>query len=505
MLAQYAGRLARGFLLTAACLGVSVSVSAQTFHSSQTSSLPRFPTVDPGHEATLEARVHQLEARIAVLSRQIDGMAARAHRPTTADGATSQPAMPSPWSDVSAPVPGLPDRAKFGPGFALQTADEEYQWQFHNLSQFDGRFFQQGGQTPVTDTFAVPRQWFMFSGRLTKPYEYFVSLAHGFEAVSLLDVYLNLHFDDRLQIKIGRYFVPFTFEPYVLPIHALITPEWSLFFNNFEPNRELGVMAWGQLARKRLDYAAGIFNGTRNALVDTNDAKDFIGFLNARPFGEAGIPALANLNVGGSVNAGNEQNDPIPRTLRTVVSIPGNATIGVPFLTFNNDVRESGERVLWSLHMAYYYRHLSLIGEWDGGFQDYAVKDSPRIRLPVRSFFLEAGYFLTGETVAARGTVEPLRPFDLRRGRFGLGAWEVGGRYNGLELGDDVFNRGLADPNLWTNRVATIDVGLNWYLTQYVKMAIFWEHAEFGSPVLYRPGARQLTSDLFLVRFQLRF
>jgi phosphate-selective porin OprO/OprP len=72
-------------------------------------------------------------------------------------------------------------------------------------------------------------------------------------------------------------------------------------------------------------------------------------------------------------------------------------------------------------------------------------------------------------------------------------------------LGDEVFNRGLADPDLWTNRVSTFDVGLNWYLTQYVKVAIFWEHAEFGKPVLHRPGAAQLTSDLFLVRCQIRF
>ena len=68
--------------------------------------------------------------------------------------------------------------------------------------------------------------------------------------------------------------------------------------------------------------------------------------------------------------------------------------------------------------------------------------------------------------------VKPLRPFDLRRGKIGLGAWEVGGRYNWLGLGDEVFTRGLADPDLWTNRVATFDVGLNWYLTQYLKVAI---------------------------------
>jgi phosphate-selective porin OprO/OprP len=101
--------------------------------------------------------------------------------------------------------------------------------------------------------------------------------------------------------------------------------------------------------------------------------------------------------------------------------------------------------------------------------------------------------------------VQPLRPFDLRKGQFGLGAWELGGRYNFLGLGDEVFTHGLADPSLWFDRVATTDVGLNWYLTSYVKVAMFWEHAEFGRPVLYRPGARQLTSDVFILRLQLRF
>ena len=40
-------------------------------------------------------------------------------------------------------------------------------------------------------------------------------------------------------------------------------------------------------------------------LVNTNDAKDFIGFLNTKPFGEAGIPALVNLPTSaGIVEAG---------------------------------------------------------------------------------------------------------------------------------------------------------------------------------------------------------
>jgi len=501
----------RGFvniLLTAVFFGLGTSRSAEA----QTIVLnPSVPYSERSFERSgrlnqLEARVSQLETEIEVLSQRRDYRSVPSVDAATAEMASNSALRAQARSDSSSNNLGLPLKVLFKPGFALTSNDDEYQFQVHNITQFDGRLFQQGGQDPVKDTFLIPRQWFIFNGRLTKNYEYLVSLAHGFGAVNLLDTYINIHFDDRLQIKAGRYFVPFTFEPYLLPIHALITPEFSLFFNNFEPNRDLGIMAWGQLAKKRVDYAAGVFNGTKNGYLDTNDAKDFIGFLNTKPFGEAGISALKNLNVGGSVEFGNESNAPNPQVLRTVVSAPGNATIGVPFLRFGDNIRESGRRELWSLHLAYYYGQLSLIGEWDGGFQDYSGGTaSSRTRVPVQSFYVAAGYFLTGEMVASRGVVEPLRPFDLRQGKFGLGAWELAGRYNWLAVGGEVFTQGLADPNLWSNRAATIDVGVNWYLNPNVKVALFWEHSEFGRPVLYRPGALQLTSDLALFRVQFRF
>jgi phosphate-selective porin OprO/OprP len=47
------------------------------------------------------------------------------------------------------------------------------------------------------------------------------------------------------------------------------------------------------------------------------------------------------------------------------------------------------------------------------------------VHLPIESFYVQAAYLQTGERVASRGMFKPLRPFDLRPGRFGLGAWEV--------------------------------------------------------------------------------
>ena len=180
----------------------------------------------------------------------------------------------------------------------------------------------------------------------------------------------------------------------------------------------------------------------------------------------------------------------------------------VPFLEFNKNVREKGDRELWELHLAYYYGGLSLLGAWDGGFAGYGLTGpgSKSVHLPIGGWFAQAGYILTGETIADRVLIDPLHPFDLRRGKFGPGAWELTARYSSLTLGNQVFTSGLADPNLWTNRADMVDVGVNWYLNKWVKIYFDWEHAVFSQPVIYRPGpSLQKTSDMFWMRMQIYF
>ena len=104
----------------------------------------------------------------------------------------------------------------------------------------------------------------------------------------------------------------------------------------------------------------------------------------------------------------------------------GNAVAGVPFLAFNSNVRQSGMLTFWDLHTAWFYRQLALIAEWGSGFQDYAQTSNlaARTRLPVHSFYLEAGYLLTGETrssVGHRQAPQPVQP-EARESS----AWEPG-------------------------------------------------------------------------------
>jgi phosphate-selective porin OprO/OprP len=210
------------------------------------------------------------------------------------------------------------------------------------------------------------------------------------------------------------------------------------------------------------------------------------------------------------VFAGNNNSQaPIPPTLETVspAAAPANNIIGVPFLTFNNNVKMSGPMVFWDLHAAYFYKSLAVIGEWGSGFQDYTGGIVNRTRLPVQSFYAQASYLVTGETRSSIGIVKPINPVSFGHGKGwqGTGAIEPFFRYEYMDIGSQVFTQGLADPNLWANRLFQTHVGANWHMTKYVKLYFDWVHAEFNQPVLYATGKRQLTSDMFLLRFQLFF
>jgi phosphate-selective porin OprO/OprP len=371
-------------------------------------------------------------------------------------------------------------------GYVFQSEDSEYELRLNGLLQVDSRNYQPQNQVPVVNDINIPRARFYFSGRLTKPIEYQLSFQRTNNTFDLLNAYFNFRYDERLQLRIGRYRAPYTYEWAKLSIWELLTPERSPFAVNFGPNRQVGLMGWGNVFDNRLEYAVGAFDGPRNSYQDFNNAKDVMAFVDYRPF---------------------VQTDSENASGNTLATGAGDSLIAVPFLQFNNNVREKGGRELWELHATYFYKGLSVLGAWDSGFNDFSLTapNARPVHLPVGGFYVQMGYILTGETIQKRGLVEPLRPFDLRRGKFGPGALELQFRYSELQVGNQVFTGGLADANLWTNRLNMTDLGFNWYLTRNVKFYFDWEHSMFAQPVYYRPGGSQITNDLFWLRLQLYY
>ena len=406
----------------------------------------------------------------------------------------------------------IPLKANFGPGFQLQTDDEEFRLQIHVLSQVEARVWGNGDQTPPNSGFFLPRQRFFFNGRITKPIDYVFSINRGLNSLDLLDAFLNFNFDERFQFRIGRYMTPLTYDQFAIRPMWLPTPERSLFTTNLGLNRQIGAMGWGYLFDRRLDYAVGVFNGSRNSFQSLSNGKDFIGFVNARPFQDSdSLWFLKFLNVGTSVAFGYQDQPPVPTSFRIGAvspdaAVPGVAT--VPFLILNPDVVERGDRLLGSVHAAYFFKGLSLLGEWQYGYNSYATAARPSpVAVPVSGFYVTGAYFLTGEHVESRTMLQPRRPLiPTSKGQIrGPGAWEAVARVSELRLGEKVFTSGFADPNLWSNSAITTELGVNWYWNEFFKIYAFWLHGEFGDPVQFRPGGFQKNADMFWLRFQLWF
>lgn len=416
----------------------------------------------------------------------------------------SERLTPPPRSDRS-PLDGY-----FGTGFWWMTQDEEFQLRVRIGSQFDLREWSPGNYDYSTSGVYLPRQRFFLAGRITKPLEYELAFNRGMNGVDLLNAYLNYHADDRLEIRLGRYFTPLGFDQYAIPIYWMPTPERSLFTTNVGTNRQVGLMAWGYLFDAKVDYAVGAFNGGRNSYQSANNAMDVNAYVNVRPFqGSDTLPFLRYLNVGTSAAYGYQDQRPVPQAFQIGAispnsNVPGLGTI--PFLILDNDVIEKGPRLLGSVHTAFYYKSLSLIGEWQYGYGSYASRSRRApVAVPFGGFYATAAYFLTGEQVERRAVVKPKRNFRPFSGSAdsGPGAWEVVARVTELELGDSVFNAGFADPSMWSNSALQTEVGLNWYWNEYLKVYMFWLHANFGDPVMNRPGQYQSVADMFWMRFQL--
>ena len=54
-----------------------------------------------------------------------------------------------------------------------------------------------------------------------------------------------------------------------------------------------------------------------------------------------------------------------------------------------------------------------------------------------------------------------------------------------MDIGSSVYDYGLASRTGNANRLWQTDVGINWWMTQYLKMVLDWNHEEFNNPVTY--------------------
>jgi len=108
------------------------------------------------------------------------------------------------------------------------------------------------------------------------------------------------------------------------------------------------------------------------------------------------------------------------------------------------------------------------------------------------SWYVQAGYFLTGEsrtyerTSAAFGRIIPRQNWDKKGG---LGAWEIAVRYSTLDLDDSGITGG---------ELSDITLGVNWYMNPNMRLMLNYIMADVENDAI---GLDEDT-DIITVRFQ---
>ena len=174
------------------------------------------------------------------------------------------------------------------------------------------------------------------------------------------------------------------------------------------------------------------------------------------------------------------------------------------FFGYGSNIAANGERLRKTVQGYYYRGPLGLLGEWITSSQEVRVASGTgagtRAKLENEAWQVVAGWVLTGEDASFRGVVRPSSPFTL--GKDGWGALEVVGRYGRLDIDDAAFPL-FANAAASANGARSWAFGLNWYLTQNLKLATSYTQASFDGGAA--AGADRADEKALFTRAQLSF
>lgn len=435
----------------------------------------------------LRALVQELDQKVRVLARQNE---------LSAEEASAK--------QKAAPVVKASEK-----GFGLESADGKFKIQAGGLFQFDNRnYFDNNGAGTGTNDFAFRRVEPQLKGTLFGIYDFNILTEfagfNGSGSAGILDAYVDARFNPAFKIRAGRFKAPASLER-LQSGAALRFIERGYISDNLLPNRELGIQVHGDLFQGKFNYAAGIFNGQVDGQAaqgavnnDTNNDKDFQGRVFFEPF-KGSDSALAGLGFGISGTWGDVKGTATDSQLTS-----GYRTAGLNrFFSYSTGTYADGTRFRWSPQGYYFNGPFGLQAEYARVNQDVSKLNGTlrHAELDHDAWQVHATWVLTGEDNNF-GTIKPKRPFDLDKG--GLGAWEVGVRYQKLNVDSDTFTGNIfANPSTAAKEARGVALGLKWYLNDNVQFASSYEHTTFDGGAGTVANVRDRDDeDVLFARFQ---
>lgn len=393
-------------------------------------------------------------------------------------------------------------------GFGIKSADGQFEYRLKGLVQFDNRHFESddnNSSTNNSDGFTARRIRPTFEGTLFGKYDFrftpefgesrnndisgtsaaYTANQNNGNISRVIDAYVDGRFQPWFKVRVGKH-KPFVGLERLQSGGDIKFIERSYVSNNFLPNRALGVSIYGDVLDSKLNYAVGVFNGSNDGgedttAVDTDGNKEYTARLFATPFkGEDSV--LEGLGFGLAITHSNSHssNGTSPGTLPSYKT-PAQQ---LNFFSYSN-TNADGSRDRIAPQAYYYNGPFGLMAEYAQVSQEVARTAAPLTtdKLKNEAWEVTASWVLTGEDASFK-SVKPKNPFET--GKDGWGAWELVARVQQNKIDSDAFSTGAAaaqtryaDPRTQAKEAKTWGVGLNWYINQWVRLAVNYEQTKF--------------------------
>jgi len=366
----------------------------------------------------------------------------------------------------------------------LRSADGNFEVLFGGYIQFDSRGDQ--GGTKSGQTFLVRRARLGIEGKLRRSLDFKLQFDFSSpKSPTLRDAYVKVRLPHDANLSIGHLKANLGQEEFHSD-SALDFVERSML-TNLNAYRSPGIILSGTMAKRRVAYSLGLFNGDGRFFRSKDSSPQGVIRLRFSPWRAHDTSPLKKLEFGGAYSQSLAD--------RSGLSFRGRSeshsfTFFKPVLT-NGNVTHTNAEISWlggpaSFRAEYDQSNQARRGLGAGGTNLAGVG--------AKGYMAQFTYVLTGETKLDSKNVVPRRDFMERtNSRRGLGAWELKMRYSNLQIDD-------SSPA--SNRAGSIYVGLNWYLNRHVRYVLDFGRERFKDPLRApKPGAESLFVVLSRVQF----
>jgi phosphate-selective porin OprO/OprP len=448
----------RGSVLLLAAAGV---VAAQTTS----------PDAQDQKIQTLEQKVEELDQKLKVVERnkELEGEAA----------AESAKSAASVTADTG--------------GFTIKSNDGNFLLKIGADLQVDNRTFLGEGSQSLVDTALLRRVRPTFSGTVYKYVDYFFRPDFGQGTTVIYDAYAELKYFDRAKVRVGKFKPP-------VGLERLQSDDDTNFAERglptlLVPSRDIGYQISGDLVKRRVAYATGVFNGVPdNSLSDSavSNHRDYDGRIFLTPFQPDSHNPLNGLGVGVGASTGNIDGEALP----SFKSFGQNS-----FFPFASGVTEAGHRTRLAPQAYYYLGPFGVLAEY-GLTEEGLQKGTVRRDIAFRAWQVQTSFLLTGEK---KGFTSPTPKKNFDPHNHGWGALELAVRVGDFSAEQGIYSYGFASATTTPRRAHEWAGGVNWYLNRLFRTTLDYGHTNFGGGATVAAGGNRPAEKALILRFQINF